>query len=148
MTQEKFTNLTLEAVNCAIERSSENSAVYIGCDSKVNGSHTLFGLVVVIHIDRHKGGMVYGKKSVYNRRMVMFERIMREVDLAMQCAFSILDAVGERSFEVHLDINPNPIHKSNRAMKQAMAYVKAQGFNCQIKPDAWAASTAADYLIS
>ncbi len=147
MTETKFRKLKYNNVQETIKDSSQKSAVYIGCDSKLSGGQTLFGLVVVIHIDGHKGGIVFGNKSKISRRMEISERLMKEVDIAMECAFNLNGTVGERLFEVHLDINPSPEHKSNSVMKRAMSYVKAQGFDCQIKPHAWAATTAADYLL-
>jgi len=143
----KFKKLDYDFIKKIISSSSKESSIYIGCDSKLTGPYTLFGLVVVIHIDSHHGASVYGKRLLVDRRMDMKDRLMREVDYAMEAAFSLNDFIGDRNFEVHLDINGNPKHKSNVVMKQAVAYVKAQGFICKIKPGAWAASTAADYLI-
>ena len=144
----QFRKFNFAEIQQTISLSSPSSGVYVGCDSKLSGAYTIFGLVLVIHIDSHHGGMVFGEKKIVEHRLAMSERLMREVDYAMDCAFQITDAVDNRNFEVHLDINPNPTYKSNKVMKQAVAYVKAQGFNYKIKPGAWAASTAADYLIS
>ena len=144
----KFRKLEYSNVKDRIKSSSNKSAIYVGCDSKLTGTSTLFGLVIVIHIDQHNGGVVFGNKSLISRRMEIGERLMKEVDIAIECAFNIYNSIGERVFEVHLDLNSDPGHKSNKYIKQAVSYVKAQGFECQIKPQAWAASTAADYLIS
>lgn len=144
----RFRKFNYDEIKQAIFESSSQSAIYIGCDSKLVKGHTLFGLVCVIHIESHKGGMVFGKRSYIGRKLAISERLMQEVNIAMDCAFIITNDIQDRLFEVHLDINPDPEHKSNSIMKQAIAYVKAQGFNFKIKPRAWAASTAADYLIS
>ncbi|MCP4130159.1 MAG: hypothetical protein GY754_04000 [bacterium] len=144
----RFRKLEYPTLLETIETSSQDSAIYVGCDSKLTGPYTLFGLVVVLHIEGHKGGMVYGQKSLVNRRMAINERLLREVDIAMESAFTICGSVDRRVMEVHLDINPNPEHKSNGVMKRAVSYVQAQGFEYKIKPSAWAASTAADYLIN
>ncbi len=147
MNGSRFRKLLYDKVNDAIQSSSNNSAVYIGCDSKHADACTVFGLVVVIHIEQRKGGMVFGKKSRVDRRMSINERLIKEVDIAMECAFMLSPFIGERIFEVHLDINPDPRYKSNSVAKYAHSYVKAQGFDYRIKPKAWAATTAADYLL-
>jgi len=58
----------------------------------------------------------------------------------------IADVVGERPFEVHLDINPNPDHRSSMIVKEAVGYVLAQGLKPVLKPDAVAASAVADFF--
>lgn len=131
-----------------IQRSPETSSVYIGCDSKLVNGSTLFGLVVIIHIESSKGGKCYAQKFHERRRLALRERLLKEVDMAVGAAFEVCDAVGPRNFELHLDINPKREHKSNTVMSQATGYVAAQGFDFQVKPNAFAASTAADYLIN
>jgi predicted RNase H-related nuclease YkuK (DUF458 family) len=59
-----------------------------------------------------------------------------------------MEDVGDRHFEVHIDINPNPRYKSNVAVKEALGYVKGNlGIDAKIKPDAFAAMHAADHLV-
>jgi uncharacterized protein len=144
----KFRKLEYSEVVATIRSSSSKSAVYVGCDSKISGAYTVFGLVVVLHIDRSRGGIVFGEKTLVTRRMPMYERLLKEVELALESAFAINHAIEQRMMEIHLDINPDPQYRSNKIIKQAIAYVRAQGFSYKIKPAAWAASTAADYLIS
>lgn len=131
-----------------ISQSPETSGVYIGCDSRLDREMTLFGLVVIVHIESSKGGRCYAEKYREQRRMQMKERLMKEVELSVGCAFELCDIIGDRNFEIHLDINPRQEHKSFAVMGNATGYVTAQGFDYRIKPNAFAASTAADYLIS
>ncbi len=141
-------NLCYETVISAIEDLSERSSIYIGCDSKLAGQHTLFGLVVILHIDSSKGGMCFAQTMKVDRRMEIKERLMKEVEHAVICATRVQHVVRNRRFEVHLDINPSPDHLSNSILKTALGYVRGQGLNCRIKPEAFAASTAADYLLN
>lgn len=142
-----FRQLDYDEVQRAITCSSPASSVYVGCDSRLDGTTTLFGVVVVVHIETCKGCMVFGRRFSVGRRMAISERLMKEVESVMECAFAIQPSVGSRNFEVHLDLNPDPAYKSSAVLRQAVSYVKAQGFPYQVKPAAWAASTAADYLI-
>ena len=49
--------------------------------------------------------------------------------------------------EIHADINPNPIHDSNKALQSAVGYILGMGYEFKVKPDAQAASHCADNLL-
>ncbi len=139
--------LNYDTVISTIKNLSNKSSIYVGCDSKLCGPNTLFGLVIILHIDSSRGGMCFAKKMKESRRMSVKERLMKEVEHAVLCAVRVQHVVEDRNFEVHLDLNPDPKHISNNVLNAAMGYVKGQGLNCRIKPEAFAASTAADYLL-
>ena len=139
--------LDYDVVKESLTNSSEDSAIYIGCDSKLTGPYTVFGLVVIIHIESSKGGMCFAKKFREDRRMEIQERLLKEVDYAISCASELQDFVGERTFEVHLDLNGDKKHKSNKLLTTAVGWVESRGFKFKIKPNAFAASTAADYIL-
>ena len=71
---------------------------------------------------------------------------MEEVSRAVYHALLIADVVENRHFEVHLDINPDESRASSVILKEAVGYVLAQGLKPVLKPDAIAASCAADYI--
>ena len=139
--------LCYNTVISQIKDLSSESSIYIGCDSKLSGAYTLFGLVIILHIESCKGGMCFARKMTVKRRMDINERLMKEVEHAVLCATKVQHVVDERTFEVHLDLNPDPEFLSNKVLNAAMGYVKGQGLTCKIKPVAFAASTAADYLL-
>lgn len=141
----------LKDLKKAIRESSPTSNVYVGCDSKRTPSGVVkYATVVILHIDGKHGGkmwsfiskeMDYG--SIKNPKM----RLIREAYKAVEIAAQIVDDVGERNFEVHLDLNSNPEYKSNSVVKEALGYVMGVlGFSAKIKPHAWASSSAADKL--
>ena len=133
-----------------IEQTSKSTAIYVGCDSrrfKHGGKwYAVYTTVVVIHIDECSGCRIYGFKEVLHDFGQVKERMLNEVNFAVKVAYEIADSVGERKFEVHLDVNPDPKHKSNLAVKEAIGYVMGMGFTPRIKPDAPIASTAADFF--
>jgi predicted RNase H-related nuclease YkuK (DUF458 family) len=143
----KFRHLDYEVVEREIKNSSEKTAIYIGCDSKLTGPYTIFGLVIILHIESCKGGMAFAMKMKINRRMDINERLMKETEYAFSCANLVKHWVGNRLFEVHLDLNEEKKHKSNKVMASAVGWIESLGIKCEIKPNAWAASTAADYII-
>ncbi|EDP75699.1 ribonuclease H-like YkuK family protein [Hydrogenivirga sp. 128-5-R1-1] len=136
----------IEEVRRFIESSSEDSAIYVGCDSRQFRSRTVFVTVVVVHINSNHGAKIFWRVDRVRRITSIRQRLMEEVNRAVYTALMIADVVGERPFEVHLDINPNPDHRSSMIVKEAVGYVLAQGLKPVLKPDAVAASAVADFF--
>ena len=141
-----------------LEEASETSQIYLGCDSqrkklRVKGRSVWFAIytvALVIHIDGSKGCKIFyitSREPDYDRKLNRpAMRMMNEVYKVAEAYAQIAEYIGDRYFEIHLDINPKEAHGSNCVMKQAIGYI--QGV-CQtepkIKPFAFAASKAADY---
>jgi predicted RNase H-related nuclease YkuK (DUF458 family) len=76
------------------------------------------------------------------------QRLLTEVQMAVSTATEILDVLGDRHLEVHIDVNPDPKHKSNVAVKEALGWVKGSlGLDAKIKPHSFAATHAADHAV-
>jgi len=103
-------------------------------------------LRVVVHINSSRGAKIFWKVERTKKIESLRHRLMGEVDRAVYTALMISDVVGNRPFEVHLDINPNPRYDSNVVVKEAIGYVLAQGLKPVVKPNSIAASTVADYI--
>ncbi len=138
----------IEEVRRFISECSSQSAVYVGCDSRQLRDKTVFVTVVVIHINSNNGAKVFWQVDKVSKIESIRQRLMEEVNRAVFVALSICDVVGDRPFEVHLDINPNPEHRSSVIVKEAVGYVLAQGLTPVLKPDSIAATTAADFITS
>jgi predicted RNase H-related nuclease YkuK (DUF458 family) len=136
----------------AITASSKHSEVMIGCDSirfkKQGRWFARYSVVVVLHIDGNKGCKLFHASEVLPDYGNLKMRLMTEVGYAVACATEIADYVDDRPFSVHLDINRNPKHKSNVAMKEAIGYVRGTlGFDPMLKPESMAASHCADHVV-
>ncbi len=138
----------IEEVREFIANCSPESAVYVGCDSRQLRDKTVFVSVVVVHINSNNGAKVFWRIEKVKKIDSIRQRLMEEVSRAVFIALSICDVVGNRPFEVHLDINPNPEHRSSIIVKEAVGYVLAQGLTPVLKPDSIAATTAADFITS
>jgi len=139
-------------VKQAVLESSTESTIYVGCDSKRHtkgrGKFTAsYATVVVIHWDGCHGGALFGnivkEPDFGNMRM----RLMNEVYKVVELAGELEDIIAGRHIECHLDLNPDPKHESNTVIGEALGYVRAMGFVGKIKPEGWAASSAADHLV-
>ncbi len=129
-----------------IRSTSKESSIYVGCDSKQKTGSTIFVVAIVVHIDSNRGAKVFFEIKKERRINSLRERLMREVDYAVLTALNIMDAVEDRPFEVHLDINPDDNYRSSVVVKEAIGYVRAQGLKPVLKPDSIAAYAVADYI--
>lgn len=135
-----------------IAASSKESSVYVGCDSirfkKKEGWFARYSVVVVLHLDSSKGCKLFHKTIDVRDYGNLKQRLLMEAGFAIEVASEIIDVVGDRQFQVHLDLNPSPKHKSNVALKEAIGYVQGSlGITPIVKPHSWAASHSADHAV-
>lgn len=133
----------------AIIESSQQSSIYIGCDSlrlpKKNKAD--FSTVIILHRDSRHGCQLFHNKVTIPDYGQMGPRLMMEVQYALQAFYAIEDVVGNRRLEVHLDVNPDPRFASNKVTSEALGWVRGLGIEAKIKPDSFAATTAADHFV-
>lgn len=145
----------IESAKAAILESSKESSIYVGCDSKrfkKNGRwFARYMTVIIIHMDSSKGCKLFHESNVledFGGTKSPKQRLLNEVMFAVNAAYDVMPVIGDRHWELHVDINPNPRYKSNAAVKEALGYVRGNlGIDAKIKPDAWAAMHAADHLV-
>jgi predicted RNase H-related nuclease YkuK (DUF458 family) len=149
-------NMNIDEVRDFIQNTSDLTCIYIGADSeryrgKDNHWYADYTVAVVIHIDGSRGCKVFGQVSTerdYDKRHDRpAYRLMNEVYKASAMYLELYEAIGDRHSEVHLDINPDELHGSSCVIQQATGYIRGMcGFAPKVKPDAFAASYAADRL--
>ena len=138
----------IEDAKQAILESSQSSSIYIGCDSlrkKIGGKQfAKYSTVIIVHKDSCHGCQVFPNSVMLPDYAGLKERLLTEVGYAIEAATEILDIIGDRHLEVHLDINPDPKHKSHVAVKEATGWVLGMGLKPVLKPEAFAATHGAD----
>ena len=150
LTDKDIAKLTL--ARNAIRDSSKSSRVYVGCDSKRarNSTQIKYATVIILHHDGKHGGSLWSfvhREDDYGPASKPRTRLINEAYYAVDIASKIVEDIGDRHFELHLDLNTDPKHKSNSAVKEALGFVLGMlGITAKLKPDAWASSTAADKL--
>ena len=149
--------LNLDEVRQYINETSESTRIYIGSDSvrflKGTTWYAEYATVVVIHYDGCRGCKVFGniisEKDFDQKKDKPRMRLMNEVMKTAQMYLDLEDCIGNRHVEIHLDINPNLKYNSSCIISEAVGYVKGM---CNVipfvKPEAWAASCAADRLLA
>ena len=147
--------MDLEQVRAYIKSSSQESKIYIGGDSerfKLHGKwYADYATVVVVHIDGKHGCKLFGEvvreRDYDQRKDRPSTRLMTEVYKVSELYLKLDEVLDGRDVEVHLDINPDEDHGSSCVLNQAIGYIKG---TCNVvplvKPDAFAASYAADRL--
>ena len=149
MVMEKRVSIDITSVLREIGGSSRETRVYVGCDSILRragkGFKATYSTVVVIHKDACRGCQVYGEIVTQSFYGSLKERMFNEAMLAADMAMKIKPHMGSRVLEVHMDINTNPEHASNVAIKEAAGYVRGLvGIEPKFKPNAPIASGCAD----
>lgn len=142
----------IEEAKTAILNSSETSSIYVGADSlkyKRKGQQfARFSTVVVLHLDSSHGCKVFHNTVTLPDYGNLKQRLMTEVSFAIAAASEIMDVMGDRRLEIHLDLNADAKHKSNVAVKEALGWVKGTlGIDASIKPHSWAASHCSDHVV-
>lgn len=141
----------LEEVRRAIERESalgNKLKVCIGTDSQVKGAVIDFATVIVF-VREKRGGFMFICQERSAQKMRIKERMLNEVQRSIECAYSLCDLLDlhEVDLEVHVDINTNPMFKSNQALHEAMGYILSMGFVFKAKPEAFASSACANKMV-
>ena len=141
--------LTLTEVFEEIKLHARNEGkIYIGTDSFIDKDRCAFATAICLHgASGQRGGKYFFRKVFYKRQNFssLVQRIMREVQDSIETALFISEEVPTAKIELHLDISPD--HKNNGTSKiseMVTGYAKASGFDCKIKPDAWASQSVAD----
>ena len=147
--------MDLEEVLQYIRDSSRDSKIYVGADSERFRSKGLwyadYTVAIVIHKDGKHGCKVFGEstreRDYDQNKDRPAIRLMNEVIKAAEMYIKLADAIGDRYCEIHLDINPDEVHGSSCVIQQAVGYIKGMTMiTPKVKPDAFAASYAADRL--
>lgn len=147
--------INIEEVRDFVNAQGPKTKIYIGGDSCRFRRHgrwyAEYTMAIVVHIDGKHGCKIFGETSVeidYDQKKNRPRmRLMNEVLKISELYLKLHEVLEDREVEVHLDINPDEHHGSSCVVNEAVGYIRGV---CNvvpiIKPNAWAASTAADRL--
>jgi uncharacterized protein len=146
----------IEKIKEFILAQGDNTRIYIGVDSeRIRFNEQWFAdytAAIVVHIDGNKGCKLFGeitRERDYDRVDRPNTRLMTEVYKVSELYLKLADVLEGRKVEVHLDINPDENYASSNVVKQAIGYIRGVcNVIPMIKPDAFAASCAADRMKS
>ena len=134
-----------DVVDFVRDHAGEGQIVHLGTDSLQLARHTRFVSVVAI-LTPGRGGRAIWTRATSPRIQSLRERLLREVWLSVELGLR-LHPVVPGPLHVHIDANPIARHRSSAYVQELVGLVVSQGFRAVIKPEAWAASRAADRLV-
>jgi len=122
--------------------------VYIGTDSFFIKTKCIFATAICLYgADKQQGGKYFYTKTILNKNKFpeLSIRMIKEAENTILIANSIIDEVPTAILELHLDISPHENNEgTSHLANMLVGYVKGSGYECKIKPYAFAAASIAD----
>ena len=121
--------------------------LFIGCDSYLTHDKCVFASAICLHgAENQTGGSYYWyRRNIHSEKYQNFSlRMFQEAHNALGLALWTAENFPEAYIEVHVDVSSNPEEKSYRYSDALSGMIRGAGFNCKIKPYAWAANSVAD----
>jgi len=147
--------INVEEIRSFVDQCGPSTRIYLGCDSerlRLNDRwYADYVLAAVVHMNGNNGCRIFGsitQEMDFDQREDRPQmRLMNEVYRVSELYLNLAPLLPDHEIEVHLDINPDERHASSCVIQQAIGYIRG---TCNVipfvKPDAFAASYAADRL--
>jgi len=130
------------------EHSKQNGTVYIGTDSFFIKDYCIFSTAICLYgADNQQGGRYFYTKSKLNKKQFpeLSIRMIKEAENTITLANDIMQQVPSAKLELHLDISPHDANEgTSHLAKMLVGYVRGSGYECKVKPFAFAAACIAD----
>ncbi len=122
--------------------------VTIGTDSFTHKRWCTFATAACTHSPGAGNGryFFYKERTKKSNFRDLFSRISEEVSRSLNLAqVFVVAGIKPKNIKIHIDVSPTESNTKTSNFAEALrGYVKGCGFECEIKPNAWAASTVAD----
>tara|TARA_R110000737_G_scaffold247743_2_gene257816 strand:+ start:1438 stop:1920 length:483 start_codon:yes stop_codon:yes gene_type:complete len=130
------------------QHSKKNGTVYIGTDSFfVKDQCTFSNAICLYGADGQKGGRYFFAKRKEPKKAFsnLAIRMLKEAEETIEIARAISEENPKIKLELHLDISSSDKQeKTSHLAKMLIGYVNGSGYDCRIKPHAFAANSIAD----
>lgn len=138
-------SITIEDI-IRIARDYEGK-VYLGTDSFISKDKCVFASAICLHgALGSRGGRYFFRKQIVkkNKFTTIVQRVTREVERTLDIA-TLLYENNVYDLEIHIDVSPpQSATKTSKFSDMLKGYVQGSGFDCKIKPHAWASTSIAD----
>ncbi|MFT4540065.1 MAG: putative RNase H-related nuclease YkuK (DUF458 family) [Planctomycetota bacterium] len=119
--------------------------IHVGTDSKQSGPFTDFVTAVVV-LEPGRGGRAFYTKLRVPRMNALAQRLIHETQLSIEVAERV-DRELPQTVVMHIDANLKREHRSSAYAKMLAGIGMGYGFKVMLKPDAWCATSVADYVV-
>jgi len=127
---------------------SKGAKLYIGSDSFVTRKKVCFATAICLHSSITSGRYFFFRENVkINQFSQLSVRITEEVRRSVELAEKVMLDCGLKPEDIELHLDVSPFEKKTSTSKLSVmlkGYVQGAGFDCKIKPNAWASQTVAD----
>jgi len=149
----KFEKVVENLINFVLEQPQEVYRLIVGTDSEGRERPDFVSAIVILR--KGKGGRYFWKKirtlKKYTLRTRIYEETMFSLKLAMKLRENVekklekIEPKNYKNLEIHTDIGQ--IGETKEMIKEIVGMVRGNGFEVKIKPEAFGASSVADYYL-
>jgi predicted RNase H-related nuclease YkuK (DUF458 family) len=140
----RFSDLC-ESLNPLLE---EGSKLFIGSDSNISKRKITFCKTICVYGRSNHSKYFFKRTKVdFKKFPNLISRITEEARLSIELAEYLTSEhrVPTKMIELHLDVSSTNLnHKTSKFCDMLKGYVNGAGFECKIKPNAWASQSIAD----
>jgi len=134
--------------NFILEKPEYQYKIFVGTDSENKENKIEFISVIVVHRVGY-GAKYFWRKKIILKKLDFYQRLWQEAIFSLNLSQDLIENLSNLGlnfdFEVHLDLGLNG--KSKSLIKEIINLIKNSGFEVKIKPESFAASKIADYLL-
>jgi len=128
--------------------SDENGMVSVGSDSFIRKQECIFSTAICLYgADDQAGGRYFIRRITFKKKRfsTLLQRIMKEVQDSVEIGMALLEHNPIIDIDIHLDVSASDRQQAtSRFSDMLVGYAKGAGFDCKIKPHAFAAASIAD----
>jgi hypothetical protein len=125
-----------------------DGTLYVGSDSQFYNTGVVLSSALILHgAEGQRGGryFVNRRKLKPEAYRILAVRILAEAEQTIDIATHIVEEIPDIKIELHVDVsNTDKNEATSNLAKMVIGYVMGSGFDCKIKPDAFAAASVAD----
>jgi len=134
-----------EIIEIIRKHNSQKGTVYVGTDSMITKAKCVFCTAICLLGETEFTNRYFVKRinTEVEQFNTLLQRITMEVQDSIDMGLKIVDYCPDVKIELHLDISKSS-HKTAKFADMLIGYAKGSGFDCKVKPDAFAAYCIAD----
>ena len=128
--------------------------ITIGTDSQTHGDFTKVVSVISIICKGHGGIFFHFSEYISNPTSVR-AKLEYETNRSLEITSKLIETLEQNKFQemymscpvsIHIDAGNAPHGKTKDLIQSLVGWVHAMGYECEVKPNAWTASTIADRI--
>ncbi|PIU42546.1 MAG: hypothetical protein COS98_02345 [Parcubacteria group bacterium CG07_land_8_20_14_0_80_35_11] len=149
----KFEKVVGDLINFVLEQPEEVYRIIVGTDSEGKEVPDFVSAIVILR--KGKGGRYFWKKIRDQKKYTLRTRIYEETMLSLKLAMKLRESIEKKlekirpknykNLEIHTDIGQ--VGETREMIKEIVGMVRGNGFEVKIKPEAFGASSVADYYL-